>query len=110
MDLCPIAVLRESYGLNVEVDGVVHLRRVPCMCFIYKQPEDSDFLEPLPFSPRQKLQWATYQNKARLDVKQLLEVCQVSPGLFLCVGILYDRFSTRTLYYYPGDILGIFNF
>jgi hypothetical protein len=83
MDLCPIAVLRESYGLNVEVDGVVHLRRVPCMCFISKQPEDSDFLEPLPFSPRQKLQWATYQNKARLDVKQLLEVCQVSPGLFL---------------------------
>jgi proton-translocating NADH-quinone oxidoreductase chain M len=26
----------------------------------------------------------------------------VSPGLFLCVGLLYDRFSTRNLYYYGG--------
>jgi proton-translocating NADH-quinone oxidoreductase chain M len=26
----------------------------------------------------------------------------VSPGLFLCVGILYDRYKTRVVYYYGG--------
>ena len=26
----------------------------------------------------------------------------VSPGLFLCVGILYDRYKTRIVYYYGG--------
>lgn len=26
----------------------------------------------------------------------------VSPGLFLCIGILYDRYKTRVVYYYGG--------
>ena len=26
----------------------------------------------------------------------------VSPGLFLCIGILYDRYKTRVVYYYSG--------
>ena len=26
----------------------------------------------------------------------------VSPGLFLCVGILYDRYKTRVVHYYGG--------
>lgn len=26
----------------------------------------------------------------------------VSPGLFLCIGILYDRYKTRIVYYYSG--------